>query len=111
MMTDTINADQCAQLLQCTTETVEELTRKGELPGVKFGRGWIYVKDDLLAWLAERARREADERRQQLAGRRHTPAPLASVVRARRKAPPALPQPPTGGPSGLRPESLRSAAP
>ena len=29
-----MNAQQCAELLQCTAETVEELTRKGELPGL-----------------------------------------------------------------------------
>ncbi|WP_409520579.1 helix-turn-helix domain-containing protein [Melaminivora sp.] len=110
-MQDTINADQCAALLQCTPETVEELTRKGELPGVKFGRGWIYVKSDLLAYLAEKGRREAEERRSQFAERCGTPAPLASLVKPRRQAPPALPQPPKGAPSGPRPGSLHIAAP
>lgn len=109
--TDTINADQCAELLQCTTDTVEELTRKGELPGVKIGRGWIYVKNDLLAYLAEKGRIEAEERRQQFVKRCSTPAPLASTIKPRRQTPPALPQPPTGAPPGHRRGSLHSAAP
>lgn len=110
-MADTINAEQCAELLQCTAETVEELTRKGELPGVKFGRGWIYVKTDLLAYLAEKARQDAEERRQQFVKRLRTPAPLASVVRSRRQTPPALPQPPTAALQGLRCGNSHSAAP
>lgn len=109
--TDTINASQCAELLQCTTETVEELTRKGDLPGVKIGRGWIYVRADLLAYLAEKGRQEAEERRQDFMRRSRTPAPLASAVKPRRQVPPALPQPPTGAPSGHRRGSLHSVAP
>jgi len=66
MTDETINAEQCAELLHCTEQRIEELTRSGELPGMKFGRGWIYVKADLLAYIADRARKEAEERRQDL---------------------------------------------
>jgi excisionase family DNA binding protein len=100
---DTINAEQCAFLLQCTPETVEELTRKGELPAVKIGRSWIYVRADLLAYLAEKGRRDAEERRQQFTARCTTPAPLARRVKPLRQTPPALPQPPIAAVQGLRP--------
>ena len=100
---DTLNADQCAELLKCTPETVEELSRKGELPGVKIGRAWLYVRADLLAYLAERGRREAEERRQQFIARCNTPASVATLVRPRRQTPPALPQPPKAALQGLRP--------
>lgn len=33
MTDETINAEQCAELLYCTEQRVEELTRTGELPG------------------------------------------------------------------------------
>lgn len=62
---DVIDATECAALLRCNTETVEELTRNGELPGLKFGRRWIFVRGDLLVFLAEKAREEATERRRQ----------------------------------------------
>ena len=75
MSDDTINAAQCAELLQCTEYRVEELTRIGELPGMKYGRGWIFVKADLLAYIAERARKEAEERRSDRQAR--LAAPLA----------------------------------
>lgn len=92
MSIDTINSEQCADLLQCTEATVEELTRKGELPGVKFGRGWIYVKASLLEYLAQKAMREAEERRLNIRERAQTPATI-QVLRPKRKTPPVLPQP------------------
>ncbi len=93
MSKETITAEQCAELLKCTTAQVEELTRKGELPGIKFGRSWIYVKVDLLEYLAERARAEAAERRLDLQKRlKQASASLAPPVKPRRKTPPALPQ-------------------
>ena len=94
-MTDVINAEQCAQLLYCTEQRIEELTRAGELPGMKYGRGWIYVKADLLAYIAERARKEAEERRLDLNARKLVPR-LDIPVKRRRQIPPPLPVPPEG---------------
>lgn len=93
-MLDTINAEQCAKLLGCTEETVEELTRKGDLPGLKFGRSWVFVRADLLAYLAERARLEADERRSGRANAQRA-AVNARPLKPRRQQPPALPRPAT----------------
>lgn len=91
MMTEvTINAAQCAELLKCTEDTVEELTRKGELPGIKIGRGWIYVKSDLVQYLAEKARAEAEERREQLRASLQA-TPITPRVKARQRVAPALP--------------------
>lgn len=92
MTAETINAEQCAELLHCTEQRIEELTRSGELPGMKFGRGWIYVKADLLAYIAERARKEAEERRQDLNARKSVPRPDVPL-RPRRQTPPPLPVP------------------
>lgn len=90
MTDETINAEQCAELLHCTEQRIEELTRTGELPGMKFGRGWIYVKADLLAYIAERARKEAEERRQDLNARKSVPR-LDLPFKPRRQTPPPLP--------------------
>ena len=92
MTDETINAEQCAELLYCTEQRIEELTRTGELPGMKFGRGWIYVKADLLAYIADRARKEAEERRQDLSARKSVPR-LDIAFRPRRQTPPPLPVP------------------
>ena len=103
---DTIDSEQCAELLKCTPEQVEALARDGEIPGLKIGRGWLFIRADLLAYLAERARLEAQERRQ----RRSPPAQAHSNVqpiKPRRRAPPPLPQPLAFG----RPAAPTAAAP
>lgn len=81
---DVIGADECAQLLRCTPEQVEDLARLGDLPGFKIGRSWLFVRDDLLAYLAAKARAEAEERRSR---RQTTPVPVKT---SRRRAPPSL---------------------
>ena len=86
-LTDTIGADECADLLRCTAGQVEEMARAGDIPGLKIGRGWLFVRADLLAFLAERARQEAADRRA-----KRSPAPKVTPI-SRRRVPPALPVP------------------
>jgi excisionase family DNA binding protein len=86
-LTDTIDADECAQLLRCTAGQVEEMARAGDIPGLKIGRGWLFVRADLLSFLAERARQEAADRRA-----KRSPSPKVQQI-SRRRVPPALPVP------------------
>lgn len=83
---DTINSDECAVLLHCTTEQVEELARSGEIPGLKLGRSWLFVRGDLLDYLAEKAREEAQERRA-----KRQPVNMTPDIKPRRHRPPMLP--------------------
>lgn len=85
---DTMNAEECAKLLHCTTERIEELARQGEIPGLKVGRAWVLFKLDLLDFLADKARDDAEKRR----GAAQSPA--ASRGR-RHRAPPKLPTMPS----------------
>ena len=85
-MPETIDAAECAELLRCTTGQVEEMARCGDIPGLKIGRGWLFVRSDLLAFLAQRARQEAADRRSKRA-----PGPNVEQIKPRRRAPPALP--------------------
>ena len=85
---DTIDADQCAELLRCSVDQVEEMARAGYIPGLKIGRGWLFVRADLLAWLAQRAREEAADRRA-----RRQPAAIVQPIKPRRRPPPVLPVP------------------
>lgn len=82
---DIIDSLDCASLLRCTTEQVEELARAGEIPGLKIGRSWLFVRSDLLAYLAEKARREADERRA-----KRQPGVVQLTAKPRRRPPPPL---------------------
>lgn len=89
---DVINSDECAELLLCSTEHVEELARNGEIPGLKFGRSWIFVYRDLLDFLADKARDEADSRR----SRRSTAHQVGTTRTRRGRLPPPLPVPVPG---------------
>lgn len=89
MSLETIDSDECAELLRCTADQVEELARAGEIPALKIGRGWLFVRGDLLAYLAEKARAEAQERR----AKRHPSAKVTEISGRRRRPIPALPQP------------------
>lgn len=82
--TDVIDAEACAEMLGCTALQVEELARAGDIPGLKIGRSWRFVRADLLTYLAEKARAEAEERRSRRA------APPEPVKPQRRGAPPSL---------------------
>lgn len=87
MTTDeTIGSEDCAKILRCTPEQVEELARAGEIPGLKLGRSWLFVRCDLLAYLAEKAREEAQQRRS-----KRQPTALTPDIKPRRRQPPALP--------------------
>lgn len=59
-----LDAEQCAVMLRCSKERVEELADRGVLPATKIGRGWIFVADQLVARVAsiceaDRAARDA----------------------------------------------------
>ncbi len=85
-LSEVIGSDTCAELLGCTPEQVEELAREGEIPGFKIGRPWRFVRADLLAYLAQKARDEAELRR---AKRQPNVKPM--VLRSKRQTPPVLP--------------------
>jgi excisionase family DNA binding protein len=43
-----MDADEAAALLRCSKQQIELLADRGELPGAKYGRGWIFVTAQLL---------------------------------------------------------------
>ena len=81
MMLTTYTIDTLAKLLDCDADTAAERLNRGDLPGVKFGRGWIIPADALHARLNELAIEQAAQRR---AAR--TPAAAPAMP----KAPPAI---------------------
>jgi hypothetical protein len=84
-----LDVDQVAELLRCAPKTVQERARLGELPGLMWGRDWVFPVGALARRLDELA----------LANK---PAPAAASPSAvlvqmnagkrPRRAPPALPQ-------------------
>jgi excisionase family DNA binding protein len=83
---DVINDVECAALLDCTVDQVRELAGAGEIPGIKIGRPWRFIRSDLIAYLAERGRAEAEERRSKRVRRELVP----DAKQPRRRVPPSL---------------------
>lgn len=76
-----------AELLGCSEETVELETREGRLPGLKFGRSWVYPEQALTMILTSRAVVEMVNR-QPAAPQHADPSPKVRTLRA---VPPVLP--------------------
>lgn len=47
-MEEVLTTKNVADLLDCGEDQVELLARRRELPGLKFGRGWVFPKAALL---------------------------------------------------------------
>jgi excisionase family DNA binding protein len=62
-MSPIIEIEEICALLQCTPETVQEMLRAGDLPGVKPGKTWRVPRDAFLQRLNEMASDEAAARR------------------------------------------------
>jgi excisionase family DNA binding protein len=84
---ETIDADTAAKLLHCDNNQVESLARRGEIPATKIGRGWIFLRSQLLEAISERAKSEAELRR---AGR---PALCVGELDAPESLMPPVPRP------------------
>lgn len=48
-----LNAAGWAEALECSQKTVEDRMRTGDLPGEKFGEGWICPAEAMLARINE----------------------------------------------------------
>jgi excisionase family DNA binding protein len=60
---DTLNAAEAAAVLHADPETVLMLARKGELPGAKIGKSWVFLRSDVLEYLSNRVKQETELRR------------------------------------------------
>lgn len=99
MLPDVLTVDAVAELLDCSTDTVEDEARRRRLPALKFGRGWIFPREALLQVLTQRALAHLTVPA--------SPAPAPKVVamvsrpqqrqqRARGRSPAPLADPPIG---------------
>lgn len=59
----TMDAAECATLLGCSKTTIEEPAANGELEATRFGRGWVFVTEQILAHVKARCEHEAGLRR------------------------------------------------
>ncbi len=45
---------EAAELLKMHPTTVYRLARRGQVPAIRIGISWRFIKEDLLAWLQEK---------------------------------------------------------
>lgn len=93
-MVVTYTTEQLAEMLQCEAATVTERIVSGELPGVKFGRGWLVPEQALNQRLNEIALEQAALRRSQRAAKGAASTVIKSASKGRARVPPALPSHP-----------------
>lgn len=60
---ETLNVVECAALLRCAPEDAAEMAHAGEIPAIKIGADWIFMRTDLLQFLGAMAREQAEHRR------------------------------------------------
>lgn len=98
---ETMDLATVASYLGARTETVAQLARKGELPGAQIGKGWIFLREDVLRFLRDRIARETESRRaarikDQVNPQHEDKADFVAVAgpraRTRRRELPALPE-------------------
>ncbi|BAP88977.1 DNA binding domain protein, excisionase family [Burkholderiales bacterium GJ-E10] len=104
---ETIDSNAAAELLHCDADQIEYLARRGELPATKIGRGWIFIRAQLLAAIVERAKHEAEIRRAHRPVRRSDEIiesePASNAVHRQRG------RPRTGAPLLITPVESKSA--
>ena len=91
MSTDeTLGVPEAALLLRAENETIMLYARSGELPGTRIGKSWVFLREDVLAFLRHQIKNDTEERRR---NRERPPAALAvpTPQRGRRKPIPDLP--------------------
>lgn len=77
------NTEETATMLGCSTDVVEQRARSGELPGLQFGRGWVFPCEALDRVLNDLALESMATRKQ--------PKPAnVTDIKSKRRVPPPL---------------------
>jgi len=91
----TYDINEAADFLKVDRSTALDLANLGSLPGAKVGRAWVFMEDELVAYLRDVTRRQTQVRRanaeaaQALDQAQREPKPLQ---RSRRRPVPDLPE-------------------
>lgn len=109
---ETVDIDEAAALMNAQTDTVQQIARRGELPGAKIGKAWVFMRADVLAYVQKKIDGDTAERRRNV----RSSITMCNVVvqppRGRSKPRPVLPDLPSitrGDPPNLILANSRSA--
>lgn len=92
----TLDLIECAAFLKIDRTTALALAGRGDLPGAKVGRAWVFLEDELAEWLRQQI--AAQRRQRQAEATQYATIPLDSPTsvrplarRSRRRPLPELP--------------------
>lgn len=89
-MNNTMDVNEAAAFLRIHPVTASELASRGEIPGAKFGRSWVFDLQVLSDWRAKQIEEQTANRRRNLSN----PIPKTKKKKGKRKhIPPILPFP------------------
>ncbi len=87
-MTETLGLEDAADMLRLGIEATRALVDQGELPAVRLNqKHTVILRDDLIGYIRDEGRRQAEERRKAVIGKeRQHSAPARAAARKPRKA-------------------------
>lgn len=99
---ETLGVEEAAALLRAETSTVMQFARRGDLPGTRIGKGWVFLREDVIAFLRQQIANDTQDRRQQ-AARTIAAVAFTAPQRSRRTKLPILPALPVTDPAKKSP--------
>jgi hypothetical protein len=88
----TLDIDECAEFFKVDRKTALQLAGRGEFPGAKIGRAWVFLEDDLAEYLRTQVRVQMRQRQIESevqiglsASAARTPAMVPPTPRGRKK--------------------------
>ncbi|TKC83958.1 helix-turn-helix domain-containing protein [Trinickia terrae] len=58
----TFDLQECADFLKVDRTTAMKLAQQGDIVGARIGRAWVFLEDDVVAFLREQAQKQTLER-------------------------------------------------
>lgn len=97
---ETLNTFEASELLKCSENYIRELAESGELRGAKIGKGWIFLRSDVLDYVRHQVDTQHDRRVKEaktdemleLAAQRTGRTVLTRQQRRKLRKPPLLPE-------------------
>ena len=60
-MKEILSVEEVCELLQCEPYSLGEAVRSGRLPGIKYGRSWVFPSEALIKVLNEQALKHVEQ--------------------------------------------------
>ncbi len=91
----TLNLLECAEFLKIERVYAMKLAGEGKLPGAKIGKAWVFLEEDLVAYLRTKVREQTEARLITFADEQIGPIPAWPKTLGRPRKRHALPAIPT----------------